>query len=186
MSNYIDCQLKVEGVAAPLKEIKRSMIITHEFGYSVNLVGICDGKKGIVTSNYYKTNKADDTFVIIENHLQDFHLNLYFKETLFEFIGEGRLAETTTWVDEFLNRLTIKENYMVVNFTAAWEPPIIEVILASLNYPDLNFRLSYKNISDHNEFGSIEGSNGYFTATDLNTEELYDHSEPNKSKFHHS
>ena len=65
-------------------------------------------------------------------------------------------------------------------------PPIIEIILASLNYPDLNFRLSYKNISDHNEFGSIEGSNGYFTTNDLNTEELYDHSEPNKSKFHHS
>ena len=74
----------------------------------MNLVGICDGKKGIVTSNYYKTNKADDSFVIIENRLQDFHLNLCFKETLFEFIGEGRLAQTTTWVDEFWNRLTIK------------------------------------------------------------------------------
>ena len=38
MSNYIDCQLKVEGAAAPLKEIKRSMIITHEFGYKIKTI----------------------------------------------------------------------------------------------------------------------------------------------------
>ena len=183
MSNHIDCQLKVEGTAARLEQIKSSMITTDEFGYGVNLTKICGNKKGIVSNTYCETNTIDDSYVILESAFQDIHLNLLYGETLYQLIGYAKKASTIYWYEEEWYRLSIKEKYFIVNFTAAWVPPIVEVLLASLNYPDLKFRLSYHNISCDDEFGAIEGSNGHFAASDLRNEPLHDYSEPNNKDF---
>ena len=106
-------------------------------------------------STFIEVNFENDTF-------EDFEFNFRNCNTFYEWVKHLKFTDTSIWVDQEWKKLSLTENELIVNFTAAWTPPIIEIMLGSKLYPDLKFRLTYADISDGFEKGTIEGSNGRF------------------------
>lgn len=166
MSNYIDCQLKVEGTTACLKKLKSSIIVEHDNHYDVVLKLLNEDKIGII-SNDFVGKVEDDLFEILENSFENFNLNLDNGSTFYQWIEPICIGDTTIWVDEDWQKLSLADNTLIIKFTASSKPPIVEILLGSLNYSDLKFTLSWKCLTNLDEYGSIEGVNGCFDAAQI-------------------
>ncbi len=163
MSNYIDCQLKVEGTTACLKKLKSSIIVEHDNHYDVVLKNLTSGFNGVInTDNQDNTPVSHLKLVPLKETLDDFEFNFRDCNTFYEWVKYVKYVETTIWVDEEWQKLSLTENKLIVNFTAAWTAPIIEIMLGSKLYPDLKFRLQFSEVSDMTEFFVLEGTNGKF------------------------
>ena len=163
MSNYINCQLKVEGTAVRLEELKNSTIINYENHYDVNLNHLTNGKDGVINYKLSDSRESyNENMLPLVDTLCDFEFDFRGNKTFYEWVSHSRFAHTTIWVDDEWERVSLANNILTVNFTAAWTPPIIEIMLGSKLYPDLKFRLSFVDISDGFEHNTIEGMNAEF------------------------
>lgn len=163
MPNYINCQLKVEGSTESLKDLKSSIISNHKDYYSVNLKQLANGTDIVVNMDLIENiTKNNPNMLSLKDTFEDFEFNFRNCNTFYEWVKHLKFTDTSIWVDQEWKKLSLTENELIVNFTAAWTPPIIEIMLGSKLYPDLKFRLTYADISDGFEKGTIEGSNGRF------------------------
>ncbi len=164
MSNHIDCQLKVEGTTARLEELKSSIIKVCKKNYEVDLKLLIQDKLGIKSYDFM-TEEDGHLFEVLENSFENFNLNLN-GDTFYEWVGSVRFADTAIWVENDWQKFILDDETLIVKFTAAWTPPIAEILLGSLNYPDLKFILSWQSLVDMDRYGTIEGINGCFKAVE--------------------
>jgi hypothetical protein len=175
MANYIDFQLKVEGTRERLQQLQDLIVNIHYDSdeYSINLEPLMQGRKGVLSKK--RISEMDlceselEKFFVLEDFTKDFNFQYSGSYTFYDWHGNGRVGELAIWNEYFWQRVSINENSLIVNVISKWSPPIVNIISGSKLFPDLNFRLSFHDISDElHPWGSVEGRNGIFAEPSLN------------------
>jgi len=162
MPNHIDCQLRVQGPAASIQKMITEITYYTEGHYCVDLGCFTSYNEDYVRLYPECTNLEENTIYINEEKIPDFEFFYQGAKTYYEWLGDYGYIDPFVWVEPTWHRLSVSPEGMIVNFTAAWYPPLVSIIYGSTLFSDLNFRFAFRDLSDMCDFGGIEGMNGVF------------------------